>query len=238
MYQAIQINRLITAVGVLAVLIFIAILWYAGSDSALQSLKQVTTAASITGVVILLIGNKWVFCPLWRLDPIQSFLFPYIAGEWEGQVSSNWPVVTAMSSAFIDGSEAHPSGDRDIEVLGTADKPIKVTIEADLFHIRMSLQTTDDYSTSQTIFVTPRRSLGVAELVYIYQNDTPVPVNTDALNHLGAAYLKIAFRDGERVMEGTYWTARNWTKGLNTAGRIVLHRPRAQAGMRAKCPEN
>lgn len=229
MYQAIQINRLITAVGVLAVLIFIAILWYAGSDSPLQSLKQITTAASITGLVILLIGNKWVFCPLWRLKPIQSFLFPYIAGEWEGQISSNWPVVKAMSSAFIDGSEAHPSGELDLAVLGTMNKPIKVTIEADLFRIRMRLQTTDDYSTSQTIFVTPRRSLGVAEVVYIYQNDTPVPVNSDALNHLGAAYLKISAKHGQQVMEGTYWTARSWTKGLNTAGRIVLHRPKARS---------
>lgn len=227
MYQAIQLNRLISAICILALLIFITILWCTKSNSAFQWIRQVTATATITGLVILVIGNKWVFCPLWQLKPLQSFLFPYIAGEWEGQISSNWQVVKAMSAAFIDGGEAHPVGDLDVTILGTEDKPITVRIEADLFRIRMRLETTDNYSTSQTIFVTPRRSLGVPELVYIYQNDTPLPEGTDALNHLGAGYLKIFARDSELVMEGTYWTARNWTKGLNTAGRIVLRRPSA-----------
>ena len=226
MYQAIQINRLITAIGGLAVLIFILLLWHAPGDSALQWLTHVGTAASISALIIFIVGNKRVFCPLWQLKPVQTFLFPYIAGEWEGKVSSNWPVAKAMSSAFIEGGEAHPSSDLDVAVIGTVDKPIKVTIEADLFRIRMSLQTTDDYSTSHTISVTPRRSLGVPELAYLYQNDTKVPLNTDSSSHLGAAFLQIMLKDGEQTMEGVYWTARNWTKGLNTAGRIILHRPK------------
>jgi hypothetical protein len=225
MYQAIRINRLITAVGGLAVLIFIALLWQTPSDSILQWLRHVATALTATGLIVVVLGNKRVFCPLWRLQPVQTLLFPYIAGQWEGQIFSNWPVMAAMSSAFIDGSEAHSSSDLDVGVIGTADKPIKVLIEADLFRIRIRLRTADDYSTSRTIFVTPRRSLGVAELLYIFQNDTPLPVNTDALSHLGAAFLQVLSKDGQQVIEGTYWTARNWTKGLNTAGRIVLRRP-------------
>lgn len=227
MYQAVELKQLITVLAGLAVLIFIAMLWYAPSDSVIEWLRHVTAAASATAAIWVLVGSKWVFCPIWRLRPVQAFLFPYIAGEWHGTVSSNWPVVKAMMTAFTEGAPARPASELDIGTTGTLDKPIKVTIEADLFRISMHLQTTDDYSTSYTLIVKPQRNgpRGLPRLLYIYQNDTPMPLNTDAHDHLGAAFLDIERKNGELELVGTYWTARNWTKGLNTAGRIILRRP-------------
>lgn len=120
---------------------------------------------------------------------------------------------------------AQPIDKLDIAELGSEKKPIKVTIEADLFRVIMRLETLDNYSVSRTLVAQPQRGgpLSRPRLLYIYKNETAVPVNSDASQHLGAAYLEVS-ADGQSL-EGTYWTARSWTKGLNTAGRIELKRP-------------
>ena len=84
----------------------------------------------------------------------------------------------------------------------------------------MFLDTKDSYSNSRTILA------GVAKdpvsercrLIYVYENTTPDPEQTDTEFHLGAAVLTLKDENGEGVLEGPYWTNRNWTKGLNTAG--------------------
>jgi hypothetical protein len=227
MYQAIQTKRLITILGGLAVLVFIVMMCFTSSDSVLEWLKHVSAAASVTAIIVVGLGNKWVFHPIWRLKPVQALLFPYVAGEWHGTVSSNWPVVKIMMTAFTEGGPAHPAAELDVNQTGTLDKPIKVTVEADLFRISMRLQTLEDYSTSHTLLIKPQRHglRGLPRLLYIYQNDTQVPVNTDTAGHFGAAYLDVECNGGAMTLAGPYWTGRNWTKGLNTAGRIMLVRP-------------
>jgi hypothetical protein len=226
MYQALRLQQLINILAGLGALVFVFLLWYAPSDSWSGWPKHVALAATATAVVIGLLGNRWVFCPLWRLQPLQTFLFPYVAGEWTGTISSNWPVSKALMKAFTEGCSARPADELDVAILGTEEKPIKVTIEADLFRVSMKLETTDKYSSSHTVVVKPQLHGpgGVPRLLYLYQNDTPVPLSTDSSSHLGAAYLDIKGQGDDMVMEGTYWTARNWTKGLNTAGRISLKR--------------
>jgi len=121
----------------------------------------------------------------------------------------------------------HPPEALDIAKFGTEQKPIKVTITADLFRISMKLVTGDNYSASYTLAVRPQAKgpLGFPRLLYLYQNETSVPVNTDSSSHVGAAFLDIKKEpSGQLTMEGLYWTGRNWTKGLNTAGQIVLRR--------------
>jgi hypothetical protein len=226
MYQALQIHQLIKALAVAGALVFGLLLWYAPPDSWSAWARHVVSTATFTAVFIAVIGHKWIFLPLWRLRPAQAFLFPYVAGEWTGSIASNWPVSKAMMEAFVNGASPRPAAELDVQSLGTQEKPIKVTIEADLFHIAMKLETTDEYSSSHTIAVRPQRHApgGNPRLLYIYENDTPVPVHTDTSSHLGAACLSITGVDNAMVLEGTYWTARNWTKGLNTAGRITLRR--------------
>lgn len=226
MYQTIEIRTLIKAIGGLGAVIFIFLLWYAPpGDSVLGWLKHVSAVAAGTATIIGAIGNKWVFPHIWKLGPVQAFSFPYVAGEWTGTISSNWPVVKAMMDAFTHDHSAQPIDKLDIAELGSEKKPIKVTIEADLFRVVMRLETLDNYSVSHTLVAQPQRGgpLGPPRLLYIYQNETSIPVNSDASQHLGAAYLEVSA--DRQSLEGTYWTARSWTKGLNTAGRIALKRP-------------
>lgn len=225
MYQTIEIRVMIRVVAIVGVIIFAFISWYAPpDDSWVAWAKHVSAAAAATAITIGAFGNKWVFPRIWRKQLIQSLSFPYIAGEWVGTISSNWPVVDLMRKAFLEGSEPHRESDLHIEKVKPFEKPVKVTIEADLFRVTMRLETTDDYSISHTIAVRPQRNgpLRRPLLYYIYQNDTPIPKETDVANHIGAACLEVC-DDGKRL-EGTYWTAREWTRGLNTAGRIRLTR--------------
>jgi hypothetical protein len=225
MYQAINIQKLITAVGGLGIVVFlILILYNSPPDSLYAWFKHICEAATGTATIIGLVGNRWVFPHIWKLKPVQRALFPYVAGQWVGAISSNWPVVRAMTEAYTNGGPSHPASDLDIGSIKPENKPIKVTIVADLFRITMVLETTDQYSKSQTIVVRPVRGpQNRPRLMYIYENDTNRPVNTDTSGHFGAAWLDV-LDDGKRL-EGIYWTARNWTKGLNTAGEIALTRP-------------
>jgi hypothetical protein len=225
MYQALEIKTWIKVVGGLGILISLALWWYAPpNDSPWEWIKHVSTAAGFTATVLIVLGSKWVFPHFWKLRLVQALSFPYVAGEWTGTISSNWPVKEAMMDAFVKGQSAQGTEKLDIVALGTETKRVKVTIEADLFNVIVKLETLDKYSTSYSLHVQPQRggALRRSRLCYIYQNDTQVPVNTDAESHFGAAFLEVS-EDG-KTLEGTYWTARNWTKGLNTAGRIVLRR--------------
>jgi hypothetical protein len=225
MYQALEIRTLIKVIGGLAIIIFVFLLWYEPpADSVWNWCKHVTQAVGATAAAIIILGNKWVFPHIWRLKFVQAATFPYVAGEWVGTVSSNWPVVKAMMDAYANGAEPKGADTLDISKIPPEKKPIKVTITADLFSIDMRLETLDRYSVSKSLMVKPKRATAVepARLLYIFENQTDVPVNTDSSNHIGAARLDVT-KDGD-VLAGTYWTARNWTKGLNTAGRIELRR--------------
>lgn len=225
MYQTIKIRTVITILGGAGAVVFVFLLWYAPpDDSVLGWLKHISAAATGTATIVGVVGSKWVFPHIWKLRLVQAFSFPYVAGEWTGTISSNWPVVKAMMEAFTHGAQPHPASELDIAAIGPEEKPIKVTIEADLFRVTMKLETLDKYSLSRTLVMKPLRQgpQSRPRLLYIYQNDTNTPINTDSSSHLGAAWLDVV--DDGAALEGIYWTARNWTKGLNTAGQIKLRR--------------
>jgi hypothetical protein len=189
-------------------------------------LRNISAAVTSTALVIALVGNKWVFCKLWRVKLIEHFIFPFIAGEWIGTISSNWPVVQAMMVAFNEPEASRPHGDLHIDQIGTTEKKIRVQFDADFFRLSMRLDTDDGYSASYSVFVKPIRNgdLGRPRLYYMYRNETKTPEITDSSEHLGAAYLEVYESAKGVMLNGIYWTARNWPKGLNTAGQIFLHR--------------
>ena len=97
---------------------------------------------------------------------------------------------------------------------------------ARLTRIDMSLTMDDGYLTSETVTCSLRRDRGERRpvLFYIYESHVSAPKNTDSDRHLGAARVTIPLERRPKVLEGNYWTDRNWHLGLNTAGRIRLRR--------------
>ncbi|WP_235668274.1 MULTISPECIES: hypothetical protein [Pseudomonas] len=107
--------------------------------------------------------------------------------------------------------------------------PGKVKIKARLFSVKLEFASADGYSESKTISVSVRPSdqTGLLELNYMFINYTQIPVATDTSTHTGAARVFVKKSGGELYMEGTYFTDRKWTEGLNTAGLVTFTRSKA-----------
>jgi hypothetical protein len=171
--------------------------------------KGMSAAAFLFGL-----GQTPVFPWACRL-PLIRHILPDISGRWVGGTESNWPQISARIKA--DNQAAPPE---------TQITPVSVTIKARLLSVGMTLESDTRYSNSETIAVSVLKhgAKDGVRLAYIYENYTPHPEPTDSGHHYGAACVDLFVRNGHQSLEGNYWTNRNWEKGLNTAGRIILRR--------------
>jgi len=174
-------------------------------------------ASAVVGGLLLLIfmlGETPAFPWLCKRMPL-SFLFPDIDGVWRVELESNWPII-----AKLEGIEIGVQAPADKKLSGT------ITIKARLFSVHMKLDMDNKYSKSRTLFVKVEKDAGgTVNLHYVYENTTLKPVETDSGSHFGAASLELTnSSDGEVVLEGPYWTNRNWERARNTAGLITLRR--------------
>lgn len=166
----------------------------------------VATGLGGAAALLWLVGETPLF-PLACRHRWACSVFPDLDGEWEGELFSNWPRIAQRGE----------TGAEPAELLG---RQARVTIKARLLSVSMALDTKDAYSNSKTVLagVTRDDTSERCCLTYVYENRTPHPKQTDAEFHLGAAMLTLKKESGGDVLEGPYWTNRNWTKGLNTAG--------------------
>ncbi|MFA0997150.1 MULTISPECIES: hypothetical protein [Pseudomonas syringae group] len=176
--------------------------------------RPVSSAVGIGAAVFYFLGQTSLFVWLCKL-PFICKLFPPIDGEWDMKLQSNWGVMQKRLGQG-DGSSLYI-------VEG------KVKIKARLFSVKMEFVGTDGYSESKTISVSVRPSdqTGLLELNYMFINYTWIPVATDTNQHTGAARVFVKESGKGLIMEGTYFTDRKWTEGLNTAGQVTFTRPRA-----------
>lgn len=180
--------------------------------------SAVSISVIAVSALLFLIGQTVFFTWLCGL-PILWRLFPNIDGTYEVEISSNWLVVKARH----EGREPEISSEGDVALFNKIGKAI---ITTRLARIDMSLEMEDGYLTSETVTCSLRRDKGERRpvLLYVYDSHVSVPKNTDSQRHLGAARVAIPLERRPTVLEGNYWTDRNWHLGLNTAGRIKLHR--------------
>lgn len=198
----------------------------AQADASIWALLLEAGKLSLVLVGLLFALVSWG--PAFRLIHFLTFahhwLFPWIGGEWRGEVRSNWPRVEAMMKA---ARRETPPFDTFRDELPPAE-PIKVKAQIKCrlmsLHIRFEMVGTD--RTSETIFVRPVKTPeGKRQLYYVYkQDDLGAPPVTDRRDHVGAAEL--TWNEGH-TLQGRYWTARNEERGLNTAGVLNLKRVKA-----------
>ena len=151
--------------------------------------------------------------------PAMWRLFPNIDGEYAVEISSNWSVIKARN----EGREPEISADGEVELFKRVGK---ARITARLTRIDMQLTMDDGYLRSETVVCSLQRELGerLPTLFYVYESHVTMPKNTDGPRHLGAARVSIPLKHRPIILEGNYWTDRNWHQGLNTAGHIRLRR--------------
>ncbi|HIE2484324.1 TPA: hypothetical protein ACXLB5_005081 [Pseudomonas aeruginosa] len=215
MYQVIGLSRTLTLFATLCLGVFL--LLHNSDIPALLSgpvpdlWRAVSSSVVFGSVLLYLFGQTPAFAWLCRRTFIGR-LFPPIDGEWDISLDSNWGVMQKWL------------GQGDSSALLTVHG--KVRIKSRFFSVTMEFESQDKYSESKTInvFVRPSEQLGLFELNYMFINYTLAPVSTDTNTHNGAARVIVKQADGELFMEGTYFTDRKWTEGLNTAGKVTFTR--------------
>lgn len=227
MYTTLSLDRLIKLMmWPFAFVICGMLLWQGLPASGTEWLRLASSSIAVFAIVVLLIGGSSSrYAPwrlVWRIFPfLNDSMFPDLNGTWTGNTCSNWPLVDAQRKAAMAGGGLTQA---DIEQIALQEDGITLQIRASLFKLQISaeLQRTGakSYSLSQRVIRDERRD--IFELSYVYRQETPEPVITDESAHLGAAALD--FDPKQMRLRGYYWTTRIWRQGLNTAGRLDVHR--------------
>lgn len=188
----------------------------------LAMLETVSLAGLVSVLIIVLVGETGIFRVLWRIPFVQKHLFPYIPGKYEGTISSNWSVISAIRAGAT-GAGGLSEADLHVDRTGSFEKPVTVDIKASLFRVSMKLIPKDAYTDSQTIWLRPigEGEAGHPRLFYMYRSITQnAPKATDVQLHFGAAYVDVIENGGKLSLRGVYWTERDWPRGNNTAGAL------------------
>jgi len=188
-----------------------------GCFSSLNVISIVSVSVSVLSIALLFI-MQWFFSWFCRLRVVWR-VFPDIAGEYDAEFSSNYPMVQAMADGEPLTDELMDKNQR-LSVVGT------VSIHTTLTRISMVFKAKNAYSESEVVSCSLERGQGNAphRLYYVFRQTVADPKPTDSSSFLGAACLKVPRERRPTVLEGEYWTNREWTKGLNTAGLVRLTR--------------
>lgn len=146
-------------------------------------------------------------------------VFPCIDGKWGGVLNSN---IVAIA-------------DRDQELKGKISiQPTEavISIKARLLTVSMSLRSRplnskSPYLESDTILMGVRK-VGTdqsLQLIYTFEASVDNYLSTDSSQHFGSAILTLREGGDEQILDGLYWTNRNWKQARNTAGVARFRRP-------------
>ena len=189
-----------------------------GMLPAMPYLSQVSVSVIAVSALLFFAGQTSAFPRLCRLPGVWRF-FPNIDAEYAVEISSNWSIIETRSAGRE--PEVSPEGEPAL-----FNRVGKAKISARLTQIDMTLTMVDKYLSSETVICSVQRHRGERKpvLFYVYDSYVSTPKNSDSQRHLGAGRISIPLERRPQVLEGNYWTDRNWHQGLNTAGHIRLTR--------------
>lgn len=226
MYTLIGLNRILAAYAMVVGAATIAVLMFEASSLEAAAGQRFDLAGELWGALgkgstfaalLFGAGQTRAFPLLCRWKPLRSLLAD-LDGTWKGVLHSNWPLIRAR----LAGAPPQPAP------LGLQPVPVTAEIRVRLFSVSMTLRSDDTrYSGSETVSMRLDKNPETdrVRVAYVYANTTKNPESTDSGFHHGAAVLDLEEEEGKpQALDGLYWTNRNWTKGLNTAGTIRLER--------------
>lgn len=219
MFDSIGLSKFVKAVLYLNAALAVALATdFFGLFPGVPYVSAVSISVIAVSALLFVIGQTSLFPMLCRL-PGMWRLFPNIDGAYEVEISSNWSIIKARN----EGRKHKVSSDGDVEFFN---KVGKATITARLARIDINLTMDDRYLTSETVTCSLRRDKGERRpvLFYIYESHVSAPKQGDSARHLGAGWVTVPLESCPEVLEGNYWTDRNWHQALNTAGCIRLRR--------------
>ncbi len=206
-------------------IIVAALVVLAGLGLGQEPLAAARTSVSVTPLIIA----GFVATPVWRLLWLLPFVqerFPLPDGVWMGTQTSNWPIIKALKDAAKGDGERLNVDDVTSPLPALLDTPVRVEVASSFFGVYVALTSLSGYQSSRTIasVLTPAQPGTPAKLTYVFRADVPVPEGTDERHFSGAAELELSAAEDGLILQGCTWTNRQWSKGLNTAGRIRFRR--------------
>lgn len=232
MYRIFPAKSFAYLVALLAVGVFLAI------ELVTDAFGIKVRTLAIPGIVwLLLVGLT--FNPIWRwvwvrskaisfLPDLNDKVFPDLNGEWEVLLESNWTRQEQLLDASGDRRKSFDPRTCDADDLA----PLKsMTLKAEITQSWWTIKITvtnpagdSPIKESNTYSVVPRKKTESepATLCYFYDqvNDTDNQADDPVFN--AAACLTYELKND--TLEGTFWTARQWRRAINTAGKITLTR--------------
>ncbi|ASK87164.1 MULTISPECIES: hypothetical protein [Sphingomonadaceae] len=193
---------------------------------------------AIPGIVwVILLG--FAFNPIWRkiwswsakipfIPDLNDKIFPDLNGEWEMLLESNWSRQEQILEAAKDGRRSFDiksCDQNDLEPLMQVG--LKAEIEQSWWSIKITVtnpRQDTPIKESQTNIVIPRKkSEGQpSSLCYFYDQTNDTDNQADDPEFSASACLSYDYK--RDILEGTFWTERQWRRAMNTAGRLTLKR--------------
>ncbi|WP_184123302.1 hypothetical protein [Roseospira marina] len=198
-----------------AIVIFVALDPF-GVFSSINIVSIVSISVAVLSLGVLAL-TQWVFPTLCR-QPLMWRLFPDIDGDYDAEMSSNYPMLKAMADGH--STEELKTENLRLNVMGT------VSIRTTLTNISMTFSAKNKYSTSEVLSCSLQRGRGNCphRLYYVFEGRVKDPETTDTRSFLGAGCIDIPRERRPKVLDGEYWTNREWHNGLNTAGLVRFTR--------------
>ena len=194
------------------VLVFLAMWWFQGKPHYLKKggkglfklFATLWTTVTVFTIITLLVG-RFLWSPLASTRWFSDAVFADVSGDWEG-------VLQAAAAGQAAGSRA------------PADH-VEVHIDQDFFQLQITFTSNHRRTDSRTIAVWPERDVASRKqrLWYVYEARTPGPLPGDPAVYQGAGFIDVRQARSGRLLEGLYWTNRNWQRNAHTAGLLRLH---------------
>jgi len=193
------------------VLVFLAMWWLQGRPHYLKKggkglLKLFGTLWSTVTVftILTVLVGKFLWAPLASTRWFSEQVFADVSGDWEG--------------VLLAAPAGQPAGTR-------APDRVEVHIEQDFFQLEITFTSNARRTDSRTIAVWPERDAATRRqrLWYVYEARTPGPLPGDPAVFQGAGFVDVRKMRRTVLLEGLYWTNRQWQRNAHTAGTIRLH---------------
>lgn len=231
MYRIYPVKSLVFLIALVTLFVFLAI---EVLTNAFGIEIRLLAIPSIVWLIMLALTINPIWRFLWKCSEKISFLnlnnrvFPDLNGKWDVILESNWSRQEQILDAAL-----HKQQSFDIRTCGVDDlKPLlKMQLLAEIEQSWWSIKITvtnpkqdSPIKKSQTYIVNPRKKgeREPASLCYFYDQEN----DTDNLadDPIFSAAACLSYDEASDCLEGTFWTARQWRRAINTAGRLTLKR--------------
>lgn len=216
------------ALGVLFAIIFVKWLFgkplgkqipigtsYRSSASAVLGL--ISQAVGIASLSLYLLDVTGAWRPVWHTFGLSQSVFPDLNGTWKGEIFSNGRQLDYKDICIPRGADTATCATCSSSDPRFACYPVEMIVSMTLFKADVDLILCNFRSRSRAVSLKSREGTYPAELRYQFEvEERPYPCESTKFN--GAAIIKVT----GKLMEGTYWTDRNWEERRQTAGSVTL----------------